>query len=105
MHPQSRFAGTEWSPPDRRVEESVLRLGPPQEIIAALTPVLEPGRAARLEAVAASRLGGVVVVLERLHDPHNGGAALRSCEANGLLEVHVVEGDEEFRVSTRITQG
>lgn len=102
---QDRFAGTEWLPPDRGEEDAVLRLLPPDAVVAALAPVLAPGRSARLDQVAQARLGGVVVVLENLHDPHNGGAALRSCEAAGLLEIHVVEGAEPFRVSGKVTQG
>src|SRR5581483_5999861 len=75
----------------------------PDDVIAALGEVLGAERAARLDAVAASRLGGVVVVLENLHDPHNGGAALRSSEAIGLYEVRVV--GTPLRFSERVTQG
>jgi tRNA (guanosine-2'-O-)-methyltransferase len=75
----------------------------PALTIAALSEVLTPERAARLDEVAAKRLGGVAVVLENLHDPHNGGAALRSIEATGLLEVRVVGAS--FRFSERVTQG
>jgi tRNA (guanosine-2'-O-)-methyltransferase len=53
--------------------------------------------------VAAARLGGLVVVLENLHDPHNGGAALRSCEAVGVLEVRFCGTLPRF--SERVTQG
>jgi tRNA (guanosine-2'-O-)-methyltransferase len=73
------------------------------EVIAALGEVLGPERAARLDAVAAARLAGVVLVLENLHDPHNGGAALRSSEAVGLLEVRIVGAPLKF--SERVTQG
>src|SRR5258708_4907918 len=73
--------------------------------IDAIAEVLGPERAARIDQVAARRLGGLVVVLENLHDPHNGGAALRSCEAVGLVEVHLVESVEPFRFSARVTQG
>lgn len=76
-----------------------------QDIIAALGPVLGAERAARLDRVAACRLGGLRVVLENLHDPHNGAAALRSCEALGLLRLEVVQGEEQFRFSSRVTQG
>jgi tRNA (guanosine-2'-O-)-methyltransferase len=100
-----RFAGTEWTPPDRRPEEEVLALAPAAEVIAALGKVLLPERAARLDQVAAGRLAGLTVVLENLYDPHNGGAALRSCEAMGLHAVHVVESRERFRVASKITQG
>lgn len=99
-----QFFGTERRPPERQ-EEEALRLATPAEVVAALGPVLGPARAARLDEVVAARLRGLTVVLERLHDPHNGGAALRSCEAAGLAEVHVVESGEPFRVSPRVTQG
>jgi tRNA (guanosine-2'-O-)-methyltransferase len=75
----------------------------PEDVIAALGEVLGAERAARLDAAAASRLGGVVVVLENLHDPHNGGAALRSSEAVGLYEVRIV--GTPLRFSERVTQG
>jgi tRNA (guanosine-2'-O-)-methyltransferase len=71
--------------------------------IAALAPHLSDERREKIDRVAASRLAGVVVVLENLIDPHNGGAALRSCEAIGLLEIRVVGGG--FRVSERVSQG
>jgi len=76
---------------------------PDEEVIAALAGVLGPERAARLDAVAAARLSGLAVVLENLHDPHNGGAALRSCEAVGILEVRFAGSSPRF--SERVTQG
>ena len=76
---------------------------PDEEVIRALGVHLGEERARRIDEVAASRLAGVTVVLENLHDPHNGGAALRSAEAMGLLEVRVVGGP--LRFSARVTQG
>jgi tRNA (guanosine-2'-O-)-methyltransferase len=75
----------------------------PQDILDALAPHLGDERRAKIDRVAASRLGGLVVVLENLHDPHNGGAALRSCEAVGVLEMRIVGAG--FRFSERVTQG
>lgn len=75
----------------------------PRAVIAALSPVLGEERLAKIDRVAASRLSGLVVVLENLHDPHNGGAALRSSEGVGVLEVRVV--GERLRFSERVTQG
>lgn len=77
----------------------------PEEVIAVLTPLLGAERAARLDAVAGGRLEGVAAVLEDLHDPHNTGAALRSCEAMGVFHVFVVNVRERFRTSVRVTQG
>jgi tRNA (guanosine-2'-O-)-methyltransferase len=72
-------------------------------VIDALGPHLGDERREKIDRVAATRLGGLVVVLENLHDPHNGGAALRSCEAIGVREVRVV--GMSFGFSERVTQG
>ncbi|MBL9008947.1 MAG: RNA methyltransferase [Myxococcales bacterium] len=100
-----RYQNTDWLPPNRQEEEAVLAMAPPELILQALGQVLTDERRARLDAVAAARLSGVVVVLENLRDPHNGGAVLRSCEAVGIHEVHIIESVETFRTSAKITQG
>ena len=100
-----RYLGTEWQPPSRLDEEAALQLAPSQQIIDLLRPLVDERRATRLDEVAVARLSGVVVVLEDLHDPHNGGAVLRSCEAMGVAEVHIIASRERFRVSDKVTQG
>jgi tRNA (guanosine-2'-O-)-methyltransferase len=77
----------------------------PDDVIAALAPQLTDERRGRIEAVLAARLGSVTVVLENLHDPHNGAAVLRSVEGFGLSQLHVVEQAEPFRFSDKVTQG
>ena len=86
----------------RDADALVARYGPAR-VIDALAPILGDERRARLDEVVAARLAGVAVVLENLFDPHNGGAALRSCEAFGLLHVHVV--GQPLTFSERVTQG
>jgi tRNA (guanosine-2'-O-)-methyltransferase len=100
-----RYYGTEFTPQGRSDEEAALAIASPQAIIELLRPLVDERRAARIDEVAASRLSGVVVVLEDLHDPHNGGAVLRSCEAMGLREVRIIASRERFRVSDKVTQG
>lgn len=77
----------------------------PGDVVAALAPQLTDERKAKLEATLARRLAGLTVVLEDLHDPHNGAAAIRSVEAFGLCELHAVEQAEPFSFSARVTQG
>jgi tRNA (guanosine-2'-O-)-methyltransferase len=77
----------------------------PDDVLAALGPLLTDERKARIEAVLAARLGGLTVVLENLHDPHNGAAALRSVEGFGLAELHVVESNEPFRFAHSVPIG
>jgi tRNA (guanosine-2'-O-)-methyltransferase len=72
---------------------------------AALAPLIAEERRERIEAVLARRYSGLTVVLEHPHDPHNGAAAMRSCEAAGLTALHVVPSADGFRFSSKVTQG
>ena len=76
-----------------------------ETVIAALSPQTSEERATRIEQVLAERLGGLTVVVENLHNPHNGAAALRSCEAVGLSSLHVVETAERFQFSKKVSIG
>jgi tRNA (guanosine-2'-O-)-methyltransferase len=77
----------------------------PAAVCARLAPLLLDERRARIDAAAAARLGGLRVVIENLHDPHNGAAVLRSAEAFGIQRVDVIESVEPFRFSSVVTQG
>ena len=77
----------------------------PARVCAELGPLLLDERRTRIDAAAASRLVGLRVVIENLHDPHNGAAVLRSAEAFGVQRVEVIETAEPFRFSSTVTQG
>ena len=77
----------------------------PAAVCATLAPLLLDERRARIDAAAAARLAGLRVVIENLHDPHNGAAVLRSAEAFGIQRVDVIESVEPFRFSSVVTQG
>lgn len=74
-------------------------------VIEALEPLVLPRRVARMREVFASRLKSVTVVMDAPHDPHNGAAIMRSCEAFGIQSLHVVERIEPFLVSRKVSQG
>ncbi len=74
-------------------------------MLAAATPLVSRERAARIETVLDTRLTSVTAVLENLHDPHNGAAALRSIEACGLAGLSVIETAERFRAESGVTIG
>ncbi len=48
------------------------------------------GRTEKMEKVLANRQPGLVVVIENVHDRHNLGAILRSCDAVGVMRVMMV---------------
>ena len=75
------------------------------DVIRALEPLVTPERAARLTEVTSRRLGNVVVVLDAPHDPQNGAAILRTSEAFGLVELHVVVAELPFVASRRVARG
>ena len=76
-----------------------------EAVIAVLEPMVLDARRARLLEVIASRLGSVTVLMDAPHDPHNGAAILRSCDAFGVQTVHVVPRNEEFLVSGNVAKG
>ena len=77
----------------------------PEPAIAALEPLCTEERITRLRAVLAGRLASVTVVMDAPHDPHNGAAVLRSCDAFGVQRVHVVERTEAFAVNSVVARG
>jgi tRNA (guanosine-2'-O-)-methyltransferase len=72
-------------------------------MLAALSPHLTDERRERIEQVLGNRLGRLTVVVENLHDPHNGAAAVRSAEAVGLQDFHAICEREPFRMARGIT--
>ncbi len=56
-----------------------------------LAPFATEARLERLNQVLRDRTSGIVLVLDRLYDPHNLSAILRTAEAFGLQEIHLSE--------------
>ena len=54
-----------------------------------MKPMTE-AREARFREVARRRQQNLTVILENVHDPHNIGAVIRSCDAVGIPEIYVL---------------
>jgi tRNA (guanosine-2'-O-)-methyltransferase len=77
----------------------------PERVIRLLEPLVLDRRRERLLAVIDSRLASVTVVFDAPHDPFNGAAVVRSCEAFGVQTVHVVERNEKFLTAGSVARG
>lgn len=74
-------------------------------VVQLLEPLVFERRREAMRRVIERRVGSVVVVLDAPHDPHNGSAIIRTCEAFGVQNLYVVARKEPFLVSRKITQG
>jgi tRNA (guanosine-2'-O-)-methyltransferase len=86
------------------IERVIDRHGP-AAVCSALASLLTPERIARIDAVLAARLASVVTVVEDTYDPHNAAATIRTTEALGLQELHVIEPGERFSAAKGVTRG
>ena len=70
-----------------------------------LAQYLTPERKARMEGVLAYRTRYLTVVLEDIYQPHNASAVLRTCDALGVQDVHVVEKKNSYKPNPDIALG
>lgn len=77
----------------------------PERVIRMLEPLVLDRRRERLAEVIARRLASVTVLFDAPHDPHNGAAVLRTCEAFGVQKLHVIERKETFLSAGSVSKG
>ncbi len=85
--------------------ERILRVRAPEAVLAAAWPLLSADRRARIEDVLDGRLASVAVALEAPSDPHNAAAVVRTADAFGVLDVHVVAAEGRALHARKVTQG
>lgn len=76
-----------------------------ERAIAVLDPLVTDERRARMILNTERRIGGITVLLDSFHDPHNGAAIVRTCDAFAIQRVHVIERWESFLAARSVARG
>ncbi|MEE2961218.1 MAG: RNA methyltransferase [Myxococcota bacterium] len=88
------------------LSNSPLQLEEPGKISEALAQFVRPERLERLKGVLSRRIRGVTALIEFVNNPHNTAACVRSCDAFGIQDLHVVTQDgDPLKVALGITKG
>jgi len=74
-------------------------------LIEVLEPLVVEPRRTRIWEVVNGRTDNVTVAMDAPHDPHNGAAVMRTCDAFGIQTVHVVEALEPFLFVRKVSLG
>ena len=74
-------------------------------VVKTIGPLLTADRVAKIERVVAGRNFSNAVVLEGIYDRGNISAVMRTAEAFGFVNFHVIETQERFKEANRVTQG
>ena len=74
-------------------------------LISVLEPLVVEQRRLRIWDVVNGRTDNVTVAMDAPHDPHNGAAVIRTCDAFGVQTVHVVESIEPFLFVRKVSLG
>jgi tRNA (guanosine-2'-O-)-methyltransferase len=77
----------------------------PDTLCRVLGPMLTAERIARIDRVLAARLQSVAAAVEDTYDPHNAAATIRTTDAFGLQDLHVIEPHARFSAAKGVTRG
>lgn len=71
---------------------------------------MTPKRLEKFTRVAGNRQPDLTIILENVHDPHNIGAVLRTCESVGIKEIYLLFteahlSEENIRMGSRTSAG
>jgi tRNA (guanosine-2'-O-)-methyltransferase len=101
---ESCSIGIDVAVPRDAIDGLIERFGP-EQVCRILEPMLTPERVARIDHVLDSRLASIATVVEDTYDPHNVAATIRTTEALGIQELHVIEPGDKFSQAKGVTRG
>lgn len=78
---------------------------PTADLIRVLSRQVTPERWEKIQNVVNDRVSPMSVVIENIFDRGNASAVMRSMEAFGFYKIHMIEINEKFKESQRVTKG
>ncbi len=66
---------------------------------------MSPERIARLNAVLENRTRQLALVLEDVYKAQNASATIRTCDALGIQDVHIIENHSPFSLDAKVSMG
>ncbi len=75
------------------------------ELATYLSTFLTEERRAKMERVLKDRTRYISVVLEDIFQPHNASAVLRTADALGIQDVHIIEKNNKYKVNPDVALG
>lgn len=91
--------------PMKTVPDEILTRYSPLDLIEQLAPYLTEERKARIDAVIQHRLTSIQLAIESPSDINNALAAIRTAEALGVSQIHLISPEGNAGAAKQITQG
>jgi len=76
-----------------------------ESLLGHLSEFVTAGRLDRLRQVLALRTRRLTVVLDGIKHDHNISAVMRSCDAFGVQDLHLIEGADRFSAAAKVAMG
>jgi tRNA (guanosine-2'-O-)-methyltransferase len=76
-----------------------------QALVEYLSGFVTERRYEKMQQVLAERTRYVTVAVEDIYQPHNASAVLRTCDAFGVQDVHIIENRNRYRVNPGVELG
>lgn len=76
-----------------------------KELLSYLSAFITKERKEKIDKILPQRTKYITAVLENIYQPHNASAVLRSAECLGILNVHIVENTNKYKVNPDVVLG
>lgn len=76
-----------------------------KKVLETLFGMISDDKIVKIENFAKLKTKHITLALENLYQEHNASAVIRTCEALGIHDVHIIEKDNEYQIQRDIARG